>query len=170
MHEWLDNNIILIHSTYNEGKSAIAEKLKKTLKAKINKRMTINHGKSYLAYFNKLIDQYNNTYHHSINQKKVWMLITLLWLKTLTLILKHISLKLMIESELLSTIILFVKVTLKIGLEKYLLLILSWKIIYRRFKRRKNNRTFLWKKNCCWGNHKQVINQNQTVILEINLK
>ena len=71
MHEWLDNNIILIHSTYNEGKSAIAEKLKKTLKAKINKRMTINHGKSYLAYFNKLIDQYNNTYHHSINQKKV---------------------------------------------------------------------------------------------------
>ena len=32
--------------------------------------MTANNSKSYLAYLNKLIDQYNNTYHHYINKKK----------------------------------------------------------------------------------------------------
>ena len=28
--------------------------------------MTANDNKSYLSYLNKLVDQYNNTYHHSI--------------------------------------------------------------------------------------------------------
>ena len=42
--------------------------------------MTANDSKSYLAYLNKLVDQYNNTYHHSIN-KNLLMLIILLWLK-----------------------------------------------------------------------------------------
>ena len=31
--------------------------------------MTANNSKSYLAYLNKLFDQYNNTYHHSIHKK-----------------------------------------------------------------------------------------------------
>ena len=31
--------------------------------------MTANDSKSYLSYLNKLVDQYNNTYHHSINKK-----------------------------------------------------------------------------------------------------
>ena len=31
--------------------------------------MTANDSKSYLSYLNKLVDQYNNTYHHSINTK-----------------------------------------------------------------------------------------------------
>ena len=35
MQEWLDNNDILMYSTHNEGKSVIAEKFTKTLKAKI---------------------------------------------------------------------------------------------------------------------------------------
>ena len=35
MKEWLDNNNFLIHSTYNDGKSAIAKRFIKTLKAKI---------------------------------------------------------------------------------------------------------------------------------------
>ena len=30
--------------------------------------MTANGNKSYLSYLNKLIDEYNNTYHHSINK------------------------------------------------------------------------------------------------------
>ena len=33
--------------------------------------MTANDSKSYLSYFNKLVDQYNNTYHHSINKKPI---------------------------------------------------------------------------------------------------
>ena len=36
--EWLDNNVFVIHSTYNEGKSVIAERFIKTLKAKIYKK------------------------------------------------------------------------------------------------------------------------------------
>ena len=31
--------------------------------------MTANDSKSYLPYLNKLVDQYNNTYHHYINEK-----------------------------------------------------------------------------------------------------
>ena len=31
--------------------------------------MTANDSKSYLPYLNKLVDQYNNTYYHSINKK-----------------------------------------------------------------------------------------------------
>ena len=42
----------------------------KTLKAKIyKKKMIANDSKYYLSYLNKLVDQYNNTYHHSINKK-----------------------------------------------------------------------------------------------------
>ena len=33
--------------------------------------MTANDSKSYLAYLNKLADQCNNTYHHSINKKPI---------------------------------------------------------------------------------------------------
>ena len=33
--------------------------------------MTTNDGKSYLSYLNKLADQYNNKYHHSINKEVV---------------------------------------------------------------------------------------------------
>ena len=38
MQKWLDNNDILIYSIHNEGKSVIAGKFIKTLKAKIYKR------------------------------------------------------------------------------------------------------------------------------------
>ena len=45
MQEWLDNNNTLMYSTHNKGKS-------------------------YLTYLNKLVAQYNNTYH-SINKKPI---------------------------------------------------------------------------------------------------
>ena len=35
MQKWLDNNDTLMYSTHNEGKSVIAERFMKTLKAKI---------------------------------------------------------------------------------------------------------------------------------------
>ena len=77
MQTWLDNNDILMYSTHNEGKSVIAEKFIKTLKANIYKKMTANDSQSYLTYLNKLVDQYNNTNHHSI-KKNLLMLIILL--------------------------------------------------------------------------------------------
>ena len=33
--------------------------------------MTANDSKSYFPYLNKLLDQCNNTYHHSINKKPI---------------------------------------------------------------------------------------------------
>ena len=95
--------------------------------------MTANNSKSYLVYLNKLIDQYNNTYHHYINKKNLLMLTILLWLKKLRRILKLLSLK-FIEPELLSIRIFLVKVTLKIVWEKCLLLILVWKLILGHIK------------------------------------
>ena len=43
----------------NEGNSIIN---------KVYKGMTTNDSKFYLPYLSKLVDQYNNTYHHSINK------------------------------------------------------------------------------------------------------
>ena len=57
------------------------------------------------------------------------MLIIMLWLKKLSQTLKLLNLKKMIERELVSRKILLVKVILKIGQEKYFLLILFWKVI-----------------------------------------
>ena len=36
---------------------------------KYMKKMTTNDSKSYLFYFNKLVDEYKNTYHRSIVKK-----------------------------------------------------------------------------------------------------
>ena len=35
-------------------------------------KMTANGSKSYRSYLNKLIDQYNNTYHDYINKKPIY--------------------------------------------------------------------------------------------------
>ena len=35
------------------------------------KKITANDRKSYLSYLNKLVDQNNNTYYHSINKKAI---------------------------------------------------------------------------------------------------
>ena len=45
--------------------------------------------KSYLSYLNKLVHQYNNTYHHSVNKKPIHADYS------------GLTTKLMIESELL---------------------------------------------------------------------
>ena len=62
------------------------------------------------------------------------MLIILLSLKKLKQIINLLNLKLMIESESQSIKIFLVTVTLKIGQEKYLLSILSWKLIHGLIK------------------------------------
>ena len=71
MQEWLENNDILMYSTHNEGKSVITKRFIKILRAKIYNKMIANDSKSYLSYLNKLVDQYNKTYHHSGNEKPI---------------------------------------------------------------------------------------------------
>ena len=66
MQKWLtDNNNILMYSTYNEGKSVVAQKFIKTMKDKIYKKVTANNSKYRLGCLHKLVDQYDNTYHRS---------------------------------------------------------------------------------------------------------
>ena len=89
----------------------------------IYKKMTANDSKSYLNYLNKLVDQYNNSYHHSINKKSINADYSTLTEKIETN-LKAPKSKLMIESALLSMRTFLVKVTLRIGQEKYLILTL----------------------------------------------
>ena len=60
-----------MYSIHIEGQSKITERFIKMLKPKIYKKMTANRSKSYLPYLNKFVDQYNNTYHHSINKKPI---------------------------------------------------------------------------------------------------
>ena len=93
--------------------------------------------------------------------KNLWIMIILLWLNKMKQIIALLNLKLMIESESHRSRIFLVKVTLKIGQEKYLLSILFWKLIQRhiKFKWRKNNGKFSWKIIVFWVYYKCIINQ-----------
>ena len=71
MQDRFDDNDILMYSTHNNRKSVIAERFIKKLKGKLCKKMTANDNKSYLSCFNKLVDQYSNTYDYSVNKKPV---------------------------------------------------------------------------------------------------
>ena len=77
MQKSLDDNEILMYSTHKEGKSVVAERLTKSLKEKIYKKLITDDSKSCLGYLNKSFDKYNNTYHRSIH-KNLLMLIILL--------------------------------------------------------------------------------------------
>ena len=63
--------------------------------------MTTNDNKSYRSYLNKLVDQCNNTYHHSI-YKNLFDADYFVLTEKIEQIHKLRNLKLMIELELLS--------------------------------------------------------------------
>ena len=75
--------------------------------------MTTNDNISYLPYLIKLVDQCNNTYHHSINKKPI-NADNLLWLKKVRPILKLLRLNLITESESISIRIFLAEVTVKV--------------------------------------------------------
>ena len=85
--------------------------------------MTANNSKYYLSYVNKLVDQYNNSYHHSINTKPVNADYSALIEKNET---NPKAPKFKVNDRVGITKYKknLVKVTLKIGQEKYFLLIL----------------------------------------------
>ena len=45
--------------------------LQEHLRGKTYKKMIANDNKSYLSYFNNLVDEYNDTYHRSIGREPV---------------------------------------------------------------------------------------------------
>ena len=52
-----------MYSTYNEGKSVVAERFIRILKNKIFKHMTIISKNVYIDMLNDIINKYNNTVH-----------------------------------------------------------------------------------------------------------
>ena len=64
-------NNIEIYSTYNEGKSVVAERFIRTLKNKIFKHMTTISKNVYIDSLNDIVNRYNNTIHRSIEMKPI---------------------------------------------------------------------------------------------------
>ena len=66
--KWLSDNDIIMYSTYNEGKSVVAETFIRTLKNKLYKHMMAT-GKNvyYVLYY--VVNEYNNTKHNTIKMK-----------------------------------------------------------------------------------------------------
>ena len=63
LQKWLDGNDILMYSMHNEGKSVVAERFtSKILKIWVNNKIP------YVVCLNKLVDEYNNSYHHAIGK------------------------------------------------------------------------------------------------------
>ena len=66
---FLKRNDIEMYSTYNEGKSVVAERFIKALKNKIYKHMTYIGKNVYIDALDDIVDKYNNTVHSSIKMK-----------------------------------------------------------------------------------------------------
>ena len=60
-----------MYSTYNEGKSVVAERFITTLKNKIFKHMTAISKYLYFDGLNDIVNKYNNTVHTTIEIKPI---------------------------------------------------------------------------------------------------
>ena len=69
--KWLSDNDIIMYSTYNEGKSVIAERFIRTLKNKLYEHMTATGKNVYYDVLDDLVNKYNNTKHSTIKMKPI---------------------------------------------------------------------------------------------------
>ena len=60
-----------MYSTYNEGKSVVAEKFIRTLKNNIYKHMTTVSKNVYFDVLDDIVHKYNNSYHKTIKMKPI---------------------------------------------------------------------------------------------------
>ena len=60
-----------MYSTYNEGKSVVAEGFIRTLKNKIFKHMTTISKNVYIDVLNDIVNRYNNAVHKTIKIKPI---------------------------------------------------------------------------------------------------
>ena len=58
-----------MYSTYNEGKSVVAERFIRTLKNKFYKHMTATGKNVYYDVLDNVVNEYNNTKHNTIKMK-----------------------------------------------------------------------------------------------------
>ena len=69
--KWLSDNDIIMYSTYNEGKSVVAESFIRTLKNKLYKHMTATGKNVYYDVLDDVVNKYNNTTHSTIKMKPI---------------------------------------------------------------------------------------------------
>ena len=69
--KWLSDNDIIMYSTYNEGKSVVAERFIRTLKNKLYKHMTAIGENVYYDVLDDVVNKYNNTKHSTIKMKPI---------------------------------------------------------------------------------------------------
>ena len=69
--KWLSDNEINMYSTYNEGKSVVAERFIRTLKNKLYKHMTATGKNVYYDVLDDVVNKYNNTKHSTIKMKPI---------------------------------------------------------------------------------------------------
>ena len=69
--DFLKINNTEMYSTYNEGKSVVAERFIRTLKNKISKHMTAISKNIYFDVLDDIVDKYNNTVHKTIKMKPI---------------------------------------------------------------------------------------------------
>ena len=67
--KWLSENDIIMYSTFNEGKSVVAERFIRTLKNKLYKHMTAINKNVYYDVLDDIVNEYNNTKHNTIKMK-----------------------------------------------------------------------------------------------------
>ena len=64
--KWLSDNDIIIYSTYNEGKSVVAERFIRTLKNKLYKHITATGKNVYYDVLDDVVNKYYNAKHSTI--------------------------------------------------------------------------------------------------------
>ena len=69
--KWQSDNDINMYSTYNEGKSVVAERFIRTLKNKLYKHMTATGKNVYYDVLDDVVNKYNNTKHSTIKMKPI---------------------------------------------------------------------------------------------------
>ena len=69
--KWLSDNDIIMYSTYNEGKSVVAERFIRTLKTKLYKHMTAIGKNVYYGVLDDAVNKYNNPKHSTIKMKPI---------------------------------------------------------------------------------------------------
>ena len=69
--KWLLDNDIIMYSTFNEGKSVVAERFIRTLKNKFYKHMTATGKNVYYNVLDDVVNKYNNTKHSTIKMKPI---------------------------------------------------------------------------------------------------
>ena len=69
--KWLRDNGIVMYSTHNDGKSAVAERFIRTIKSKLYMYMTSISKNVYIDKLDDIVDEYNSTYHTTIKMKPI---------------------------------------------------------------------------------------------------